>query len=112
MCVRRALCRRGGHRAVLEGDVIQGGDPVEHTQADLGQRDVEGPGEASQLHCDPVPAGPLVVQSPPYDSSVFHAVHLKVHVCSPHRHTGVIMPEGDEGEMAGKIILTVTSAAV
>lgn len=65
-------CR--GHRTVLEGDIVQGGHPVKHAEADLSQGDLEGLGDASQLHGDLVPAGSLVVQRPPYEGFVLDAV--------------------------------------
>lgn len=103
--VRRlgALRHRRGHRTVVEGDVIQGRDPVKHAEADLSQGDLEGLGDASQLHRDTVPAGSLVVQGPPYDRVVVGPVHAEVHVCSPHRYARVIMPEGDDGEREKKM---------
>lgn len=72
--MRRAIHHGRGHRTVPEGDVIQGRDPVKHTEADLGQRDLEGLGNASQLDGGLVPAGSLVIQGPPDESVVMDPI--------------------------------------
>ena len=78
---------RRGQRAFLEVDVVEGGDPVEQAQAELGQQDVEGARDAAQLHRDPVPAAPLVVEGPPQHCVVVRARHAQVHVHRAHRDT-------------------------
>ncbi len=107
MCVRWALRHGQRHRTVPEGDVIQGGDPVKHAEADLSQRDLKGLGDASQLDGGLVPAGSLVVQSPPDESAVLDSTNMKAHICSPNRNACIIMPEEDRGEVEAKFLLTV-----
>lgn len=84
--MRRALRHCQGHRTVLEGDVIQGGDSVKHAKADLRQSYLEWLVDAAQLYGGLVPTPSLVVQSPPYDSVVLDSLDSKVHVRRPHRY--------------------------
>lgn len=84
--MRGALRHWWGHRTVLEGDVIQGGNPVKNTEADLRQSNLEWLVDAAQLYGGLVPTPSLVVQSPPYDSVVLDSLDSKVHVRRPHRY--------------------------
>lgn len=92
VCVLGTVGGWRGHRAVNERDIVQSGDPVKHAQADLGQGDLEGLGEASQLDAGLVPVGSLVVQRPPDHGVVWVSSNLKVHICSSHRYSRVKMP--------------------
>lgn len=89
----------GGHRAVVERDIVQSRDPIEHAQADLRQGDLEGLGQTPQLDGGLVPLWPLVVQRPPEDGIVWVSFNLKVHICSPHRYAGVVMPVRDDRQV-------------
>lgn len=97
VCVRGTVGRCRGHRAVAERDIVQSGDPVKHAQADLGQGDLEGLGEAPQLDGGLVPMGSLVIQRPPDDRVVWVSSNPKVHIRSSHRYSEVIMPVRIEG---------------
>lgn len=88
-------CR--GHRAVTERDIVQSGDPVKHAQADLGQGDLEGLGEAPQLDAGLLPVGSLVIQRPPDYRVVWVSSNLKVHICSSHRYSRVKVPVRVDG---------------
>lgn len=78
--------------AVVEDDVVQGGDAFINSQADLGQGELERACEAAQLHCDWVPLPALVVQRPPHHCDVVHAINAQVHVRRPHRAPCVVVP--------------------
>lgn len=97
VCVLGTVGRWRGHRAVTEGDVVQSGDSVKHAQADFGQGDLEGLGEAPQLDGGLVPMGSLVIQRPPDDGVVWVSSNSKVHICGSHRYSKVIMPVRMDG---------------
>lgn len=78
------LGRRRSNGAVSEGDVVDGGDAVEHADVDLGQGDAEGPRDASQLHRGLFPLGPLVKQGPPNPGAICDSIDSKVHVYAAH----------------------------
>lgn len=75
MRVYRTLRHRRGQRAVLECDVIKGGDSVEHTDADLSQGNAEGLGDATQLNRGLSPLGSMVEHSPPNEGVVWDSFH-------------------------------------
>lgn len=97
VCVLGTVGHCRGHRAVTECDIVQSGDPVKHAQADLGQGDLEGLREAPQLDGGLVPLGSLVIKRPPDDGVVWVSSNPKVHICSSHRYSGVIMPVNVDG---------------
>lgn len=97
-----------GHRrrngAVPERDVVDGGDAVEHADVDLGQSELEGLRDASQLHRGLLPLGPLVEQDPPNQGAVGQPIHSKVYVYAAHRYARVVMPGGQKREQVlGKL---------
>lgn len=102
VCVLGTVGRCRGHGAVTEGDIVQSRDSVKHAQADLGQGDLEGLGEAPQLDGGLVPVGSLVIQRPPDDGVVWVSFHPKVHICSSHRDSKVIVPVRVEGWVSAR----------